>query len=255
MLIALFAVGALPGVAWGHGMHYIGTLTATGNGTPTGTVSATTGQGVTGTEPNGSSRPGGCAGSPNSTTTGPLWLWGDAWDDGYNKTASSGTSNEPQGCVDVHTTTGSTSLNPLDPEVTISGSGFRGNTTFGVTYLFPNDPGDIDGDDEGQLPTDINDPFCHRLYFLAPSLFVRATFTTNGTGSFGPVTVQLAPYEVGGKPAGTDEQALRGQLCISSQRFDYKGPVPAETGGYIATSQGQSVPLDIDTSPPYALPN
>lgn len=233
--VAALALVAAPSAAWGHGMHYIGTLTATGDGG--GTVSATTGQGVTGTEPNGTARPAGCAGAPTSGFYGP-------YDQGYN--ARNG-QPEPVGCVDVHTTTGATFVLPtkdplVGPTVTISGSGYRPNTTFGVTYLFPNDPGDLDGDAEGKLPTDTNDPFCHRLYFQAPQLFTRDTFTTTGTGSFGPRTVQLAPYEIGGDPLGNN--TLNGQLCISSQRFDYRGPVPPESDPiHKPTSQGQSVPI------------
>lgn len=237
MAVAVVALLATPGVAWGHGMHYIGTLEATGNGTPTSTVSATTGQGVTGSESATVSRAGGCAGSPTGGIYGPF-------DQGYNARGTPAVA-EPQGCVDVHTTTGSTSLNPLDPEVTISGSGFRPDTAFGVTYLFPNDRGDTDGDTEAQTETDINDPFCHRGYFQAPQLFVRATVTTgpaNGqpSGGFNAVTVQLEPFEVGG-----------GQLCISSERFPYKGPTTGtnpETGAYVNTSQGQSVRLNPDLS-------
>lgn len=219
-VVGAVAVLTAPGVAWGHGLHYIGTLEATGSGG--GTVTATTGQGVTGTEvlPGGSTVPraAGCAGSPTTGMYAPF---------------DQGNNSDPQGCVDVHTTSGSTSTAVLGT-LALEGTGYRPNTTFGVTYLTANDKGDLDGDTEAQLATDVNDPFCHRLYFQVPSS-ILTSFTTDASGDFGgvgsPVSVTLGATEVG-----------PGQLCITSERFSYRGPTDA-VGAEKPTSQGQSVPV------------
>lgn len=236
VVLAFLVVGA-PSAAWGHGLHYIGTLEVTGNGT----VTATTGQGVTGIEqvtvggvvstPN---RAGGCAGSPTST-----W-YGGHFDQGYNWVGTPAAREDP-GCVDVHTTTGSASAS-FNGSVTISGSGFRPGTTFGVTYLYPNDEGDLDGDTEGQLATDTNDPFCHRPYFQGVGIL--QSFTTTGLVSDPTPDPSVGNFSNVNVPLGASSVGL-GQLCITSPRFQYKGPAPTEKGSYEATSQGQSVPLTV----------
>lgn len=233
-IVLAFSVVGAPSAAWGHGLHYIGTLEVTGNGT----VTATTGQGVTGTEalPGGTvvDRAGGCAGSPTST-----W-YGGHFDQGYNWVGTPPV-REDQGCVDVHTTTGSASA-PFNGSVTISGSGFRPGTTFGVTYLYPNDEGDLDGDTEGAQETDTNDPFCHRTYFQ--NIGILASFTTSGSVSNATPNSTKGNFSGVSVPLGASSVGL-GQLCITSPRFQYKGPAPTETGPYEATSQGQSVPLTV----------
>lgn len=139
------------------------------------------------------------------------------------------------------------------PSSPSQGSGYRPYTTFAVTYLFPNDPGDIDGESESQSPTDWNDPFCHRLYYASlggdpsdTSPFIRQRFFTDSSGSFGPLTLRLQPHEVGGDGfAGV----ARGQLCISSETFQYRGPLSGETGSYWSTTQVQSVPICVGVDP------
>lgn len=177
-------------------------------------------------------------------------MYGPVFDEGYNARGAP----EPVGCVDIHTTSGSTSVDPASPQVTVSGSDFRENTTFALTYLFPNDPGDVDGDAENQMYSETNFLFCHRLFFSAArDQFIRETVTTNGAGSFGPTNVHLAPHEVGGV-SGLGVGVLNGELCITGpynpvtkqpESFLYKGPVPPETGGYMATFQSQSVPITL----------
>lgn len=222
--------------AWAHGVHYIGTLSVSGD--EGGTVSATTGQGVLGTEEKTDrsvvSRPGGCANAPFGM------------DRGYNSFGTPGVA-EPLACVDLHDTTGSTAVSAggglaLGGRATISGSGFRPFTAFDVTYLPGNDPGDTDADVERQQPTDnqMQSPFCHDLskYPLqggsgGQGRATLAEFTTDQNGTFGPLSVWFGNFGLPG----------HGDLCITSQPFNYKGPAPAETGPYEQTHQGQSVPI------------
>lgn len=214
VIVAVGAVMATPGLAWGHGLHYDGTMNATGD--QGGTVTAIGDNCGPWTPPN------------YHVPTDP------------NK----------RGCVDIHKITGFTAASNVTGWVTVSGSDLWPNTTFRINWLNTfNDSGDLtdnlsDPSDEGidnGYPTDLNSPYCH---FLAPLV---GTATTDPSGNLPSTTVSLGaanfPDAVYGqselcitstttKPDGTGGQTSQGNstpIMVVPGVAGYVGPPPTAT--------------------------